>query len=132
VQALLVAGLVLLALYAALVLAVFAAGRRGAARALLGFVPDCALLLARLGRSVDLQRRDRVLLVAALGYLAFPIDLVPDFLPVAGQLDDAVVVAVVLRRVLRVAGAERVRAAWPGPPEGLRVVLGLAGLRAAA
>lgn len=131
-QALLVVGAVLLAAYALAVLAVLAAGRRAAARALVGFVPDCALLLTRLGRAVELRRRDRVLLLAALAYLAFPIDLVPDFLPIAGQLDDAVVVALVLRRVLRAAGAERVRDAWPGPPQGLRVVLGLAGLRPAA
>jgi uncharacterized membrane protein YkvA (DUF1232 family) len=132
VQALLVVGLVLLATYVLAVLAVLAAGHRAAARALVGFVPDCAVLLTRLGRAVELRRRDRVLLLAALVYLACPLDVVPDFLPVAGQLDDAVVVALVLRRVLRAAGAERVRAAWPGPPEGLRVVLGLAGLRTAA
>jgi uncharacterized membrane protein YkvA (DUF1232 family) len=113
-----------------LVLAVLLAGRREAARALAGFVPDCAVLLTRLGRAVDLRRRDRLLLIAALAYLAFPIDAIPDLIPVAGQLDDAVVVALVLRRVLRAAGPELVREAWPGPPSGLRVVLRLAGLRA--
>ena len=58
-----------------------------------------------------------------------PFDLVPDFIPVAGQLDDAVLVAVVLRLVLRDAGPDLVREHWPGPPESLGAMLRLAGER---
>jgi len=72
-------------------------------------------------------RRHKLLLAATAGYLAFPIDLVPDFIPVAGQLDDAIVVALVLRSVLRAVGPRLVEKHWPGPPTSLAVVLRLAG-----
>jgi uncharacterized membrane protein YkvA (DUF1232 family) len=55
-----------------------------------------------------------------------PIDLVPDFVPVAGQLDDAIVVALVLRTVLRSGGPELLREHWPGPESSLAVVSRLA------
>jgi uncharacterized membrane protein YkvA (DUF1232 family) len=97
--------------------------RRERARAIAGFVPDCAVLFARLARDRHVPRRYR-LLVAGLGaYLASPIDLVPDFIPVAGQLDDAIVVALVLRAVVRASGREVVREHWPGPSASLVVVL---------
>jgi len=56
-----------------------------------------------------------------------PFDLIPDFIPVAGQLDDAVLVALTLRAVLRGAGPGLVREHWPGPPESLDAMLRLAG-----
>ena len=121
--------------YAAFVVALLLAGRRTDARAVAGFVPDCAVLLGRLARDPGVPRRQKAALVLLAGYLAFPIDLVPDFIPVAGQLDDAILVALALRWVVRGGGAERVRAHWPGPPTSLAVVLKLAGLdpdRAAA
>jgi uncharacterized membrane protein YkvA (DUF1232 family) len=95
------------------------------ARAIARFIPDCAVLFARLARDRRVRRRHR-LLVAALGaYLASPIDLVPDFIPVAGYLDDAVIVALVLRAVVRGSGREVVRDHWPGPSGSLEVVLRL-------
>jgi uncharacterized membrane protein YkvA (DUF1232 family) len=63
-----------------------------------------------------------------LGYLAMPIDLVPDFIPVLGYADDAIVIALVLRSVVRHAGAEALERHWPGTPEGLSAVLRLAGV----
>jgi uncharacterized membrane protein YkvA (DUF1232 family) len=63
-----------------------------------------------------------------LGYLALPIDLVPDFLPGIGQLDDAVVVGLALRLVVRRGGLEIVHEAWPGPEASLTLVLRAAGL----
>jgi uncharacterized membrane protein YkvA (DUF1232 family) len=63
------------------------------------------------------------LLVGLIGYLAMPIDLVPDFIPVAGQLDDAILVALVLRSLLRATGPELAREHWPGPPASLDVLL---------
>jgi uncharacterized membrane protein YkvA (DUF1232 family) len=122
----------LLALYGAFVLALALAGRREHARAMAGFVPDCAVLLKRLAAEPRLPRRQRVALVLMLGYLASPIDLVPDFIPVAGQLDDAILVALVLRSVVRRAGANVVREHWPGPPSSLGVVMRMAGLAASA
>jgi uncharacterized membrane protein YkvA (DUF1232 family) len=68
-----------------------------------------------------------VLVAALVPYLAMPFDLVPDFMPVAGLLDDAVIVAFVLRRVVRCAGPALVASHWPGPDASLRLVLALAG-----
>ena len=62
--------------------------------------------------------------VLLLPYLASPIDLIPDFIPILGQLDDVVLVALVLRRVVRVAGRDIVEELWPGSEAGLRAVLG--------
>ncbi len=114
-----------LALYAAFVLALAAAGRRGQARALAGFVPDCALLLKRLAADPRVPRRHKVALVLLGVYLAMPLDLVPDFIPVAGQLDDAILVALVLRRVLG-GSRELVREHWSGPESSLSLVLRMA------
>jgi uncharacterized membrane protein YkvA (DUF1232 family) len=116
----------LLPLYAALVLALVIAGRRGSARALAGFIPDCIVLCGRLLGDPRVPRRKKALLVALAGYLAFPFDLVPDFIPVAGQLDDAVIVALVLRSLLRGGGEPIVRKHWPGPDASLALVLRLA------
>lgn len=114
-----------LALYAAAVLALVVAGRREHARALAGFVPDCVVLVQRLLRAPRVPRRRKLLLLLLAAYLASPLDLVPDFIPVAGQLDDAILLALVLRYVLR-SGDDLLRQHWPGPPRSLRVVLGLA------
>jgi uncharacterized membrane protein YkvA (DUF1232 family) len=103
-----------LLLYAGVVAAFFVAGRREDARAVAGFVPDCVVLFSRLLRDDRLPRRHKLLVAALLPYLAMPFDLIPDFIPVAGQLDDAVIVALVLRRVVR-ANPELVEEHWPGP-----------------
>lgn len=102
-------------------------GRRSDARALAGFVPDCVVLFRRLLGDPGLSRPRKLLLVALVGYLAMPIDLIPDFIPVAGQLDDAILVALALRVVLRGAGPALVREHWPGPAASLNVMLRLAG-----
>ena len=113
-------------LYALIVLAFFVAGRREDARAIGGFVPDCVVLFSRLIRDKRLPRRFKFLVGALIPYLAMPFDLVPDFIPVAGQLDDAVIVAFVLRRVAR-KNPELIREHWPGPPSSLALILRLAG-----
>lgn len=98
-----------------LVLFLLAAGRRTQARALAGFVPDCVILVGRLLHDPRVPRRRKLLLAATAGYLALPFDLVPDFIPVLGQLDDAVIVALVLRHLLRAGDGELVREHWPRP-----------------
>jgi uncharacterized membrane protein YkvA (DUF1232 family) len=111
----------------ALVGALLLVGRREEARALATFIPDCIVLVSRLLRDERVPRRRKLLLVALVGYLALPFDLVPDFIPIAGQLDDVLVVAFVLRRFLRSGGEPLVREHWPGPEQSLGLVLRAAG-----
>jgi uncharacterized membrane protein YkvA (DUF1232 family) len=110
------------ALYAAGVLALVAAGRRSDARALAGFIPDCLILVKRLLGDARVPRRRKALLALLVAYLAMPVDLVPDFIPVAGQLDDAILVALVLRAVLRSGGEGLLEEHWSGPPRSLELV----------
>jgi uncharacterized membrane protein YkvA (DUF1232 family) len=117
--------LIAVVLYAAVVLGLALAGRRTDAAALARFVPDCVVLVRRLLGDARVPRASRLALGVALVYLASPIDLVPDFVPVAGQLDDAIVLALVLRLVVRAAGDGVVREHWPGPAGSLAVVLRL-------
>jgi uncharacterized membrane protein YkvA (DUF1232 family) len=100
--------------------------RRSRLREVALFVPDCAVLFKRLLGDPRVPRRARVVLAVAVGYLALPFDLVPDFIPVLGQLDDALVVAGAVALVARAAGRGVVEERWPGSPAGLRVVLALA------
>ena len=92
-------------------------------------VPDLLRLLKRLAGDRTLPRGLRMRLWLLLGYLAMPFDLVPDFIPVLGYADDVVVVAFVLRSVVRAAGPEALERHWPGTPEGLRVIRTLCGRR---
>jgi uncharacterized membrane protein YkvA (DUF1232 family) len=119
---LIVAAGVVVAVYAAFVAWLVVAGRRGDARALAGFVPDCLVLFRRLLGDPRVPRVRKLLIVGLVGYLAMPFDLVPDFIPVAGQLDDVIVVALVLRAIARSGGPELVREHWPGPPSSLAVL----------
>jgi len=70
-------------------------------------------------------RRGKFVLIALFVYLAMPFDLVPDFIPVVGQLDDAILVAAVVAYVARTAGREVVEDLWTGSDRGLRVILSL-------
>ena len=116
-----------LVLYAAVVAAFFVAGRREDARAIARLVPDCVVLFSRLLREPRLPRREKLLVAALLPYLLLPFDLIPDFIPVAGQLDDAVLVALVLRRVMRVR-PDLVEEHWPGPRRSLDWLEGFYGV----
>ena len=114
-------------LYMLAVLALVVLGRRSDARALASFIPDCIVLVKRLLGDPRVPRRRKLLLALLAVYLASPIDLVPDFVPVAGQLDDAIVVALVLRSVVRRAGPDAIVRHWPGTPEGLAALQRLTG-----
>ena len=120
--------LIAVGLYVVGIAALIAAGRREDARALAGFIPDCRVLIGRLARDMRISRGRRVVLFVVLGYVALPIDLVPDFLTGIGQLDDAVMLGLALRVVVRGGGIELVRAAWPGPEASLTLVLRATGL----
>lgn len=94
----------------------------------LRLLPDVVRLLRRLSADPALPRGVRVRLVLLLGYLLMPVDLVPDFIPVIGYADDAVIVALVLRSVTRAAGEEALDRHWPGSPDGLAAVKRLVGV----
>ena len=89
-------------------------------------MPDCAVLFKRLLGDPRVPRRAKATLALVIPYLVSPIDLIPDFIPVVGQLDDALLVAVVFGYVARTAGRDIIAEHWPGSPAGLRVVLALA------
>jgi len=114
-------------MYATFVVWLAMVGRRAHAGTLVRLIPDCAVLIHRLLRDPRVPRRSKWLLIAGIAYLAMPIDLVPDFIPVAGQLDDAIIVALVVRNVLRAAGPERLEDHWPGSRASLDVLIRLSG-----
>ena len=96
------------------------------AKALVRFVPDCLVLFKRLLGDARVPRRHKLMLAGLVGYLAMPIDLIPDFIPVIGLLDDAFLAALALRTLVRGSDSGLLREHWPGPPETLEPVLRLA------
>ena len=117
-----------LLVYAGLLVALIVAGRRGVARDVARFIPDCIVLVTGLLRDPRVPRRHKRMLGVLVGYLALPFDLVPDFIPVAGHVDDALVVVLALRVVLRGSGSELLREHWRGPDSSLALVLRFAGV----
>jgi uncharacterized membrane protein YkvA (DUF1232 family) len=119
----------LLLCYVLLLVTLIVARPKGARFAdALRLLPDIVVLLRRLAADRGLPRGVRVRLWLLLAYLAVPIDLVPDFIPVLGYADDAIVVVLVLRSVVRRAGAPAVRRHWRGTEAGLATVGRLARL----
>jgi uncharacterized membrane protein YkvA (DUF1232 family) len=94
----------------------------------LRLLPDLVRLLRRLAGDRSVPRAARARLWLLLAYLAIPIDLVPDFVPVLGYADDAIIVSLVLRSVVRRAGPHVIRRHWPGTADGLAALSRLAGL----
>jgi uncharacterized membrane protein YkvA (DUF1232 family) len=96
----------------------------GLARDLAAFLPDCAKTLRRLRRDPRVPRRAKVALVVAAVWVVSPVDLIPEFLPVIGPLDDVIVVALALRYAARRVPREVVLEAWPGEPRLIERLLG--------
>jgi len=124
------AGLALL--YLALLATFWHAHRRDPAntvqmREALRLLPDTVRLLRRLAGDRTLPRGVRIRLILVIAYLASPIDLIPDFIPVLGYADDAIIVAIALRSVIRRAGSAAIAEHWPGTPDGLRSIQRLTG-----
>jgi uncharacterized membrane protein YkvA (DUF1232 family) len=118
----------LLAWLALLAVLVIARPRGGLLAEALRILPDVLRLIRRLAADRSLPTSVRVRLAVLLVYLGLPIDLVPDFIPVLGYADDAIIVTAVLRSVVRRAGLEAVRARWPGTDDGFAALTRLAGL----
>jgi uncharacterized membrane protein YkvA (DUF1232 family) len=120
----LLAGLVLL--WVALIATLALLRPRGASlRTAVRLLPDLLRLIGRLAADRSLPTGVRVRLALLAGYVALPIDLVPDFIPVLGYADDAIVVALTLRSVARRAGVEALRRHWPGDDAGFATLCAL-------
>jgi uncharacterized membrane protein YkvA (DUF1232 family) len=121
-------GLVCLVLAAATVRAV----RRGQPlREIARLAPSLAKLLVRLSRDPTIPLRVRARIYVAIAYNVQPINLIPDFVPVVGLVDNVIVILWALRGTVRGAGREAIVRNWSGSPEGLAALLrgiGLAGL----
>ncbi|GLY99989.1 DUF1232 domain-containing protein [Actinoplanes sp. NBRC 103695] len=96
----------------------------GILRDLAAFIPDCLTTVRRLRKDPRVPRRAKIAIVVAGLWVASPIDLIPEFIPVIGPLDDIVVVALALRYAGRQVPRDVLLAAWPGEPRLLQRLLG--------
>ena len=120
IRTVLIVAAVFVALWLAFIAFVFVARPDDASlRDVVRLLPDTLRLIRRVAADRTIPRRTRALVWLLLIYLAVPIDLVPDFVPVIGYADDAIITSLVLRHVLRHAGQDKLRAHWPGSAEGL-------------
>jgi uncharacterized membrane protein YkvA (DUF1232 family) len=121
----LVAILVLVGVWIVAIAGLAIAGRRSAARALATLLPNLVVLFRGLLGDPRVSRGSKALVWFAVVWVASPIDLIPEFIPIAGPLDDAIVAALVLRYVLRRSGADVVAEHWRGDPATLNLILGV-------
>jgi uncharacterized membrane protein YkvA (DUF1232 family) len=96
----------------------------GILRDLAAFIPDCVTTVRRLRNDPRVPRRAKIAIIIAGIWVASPIDLIPEFIPVIGPLDDIIVVAVALRYAGRQVPREVILAAWPGETRILQRLLG--------
>lgn len=130
-EAIIAIGAGLLLLYAAMLVVLWRYARSHpdtvTVRDALFLIPDVLGLVRRLIADETVPAGVRVRLALLLLYLILPVDLVPDFVPVIGWADDAIIVAVVLRSTIRRAGTDALARHWPGTPAGLAVLQALVG-----
>jgi uncharacterized membrane protein YkvA (DUF1232 family) len=103
-------------------------GKRSQARELAAFLPNLVLLFKGLAGDARMPRGSKLLLLVGAVWVASPIDLIPEFIPVAGPLDDAVVAVLILRHILKKAGRDVVAEHWRGDPAVLERLLRLTGV----
>jgi uncharacterized membrane protein YkvA (DUF1232 family) len=123
---------VMVAIYVVAIGALVLAGRRTAAREVATLLPHLLMLFKGLIGDPRVPRRSRTLLIFGAAWIASPIDLIPEFIPILGPLDDAVVAALILRHLLRTAGRDVVADHWRGDPKTLDKLLRLSGTRTAS
>lgn len=97
-------------------------------RAAAAMLPDLLRLLRDLSRDPRVPRRAKLIGLAAAAYIAVPVDLIPDVIPVLGAVDDAVVVVFALRRLVADAGYDLVRELWTGTDDGFAMLIVLLGV----
>jgi uncharacterized membrane protein YkvA (DUF1232 family) len=129
VHTLLIALAITVAAYVAAIAALFVAGRRTAAKEFALLLPNLIVLFKRLGSDPRVPGGSKALLLLGVAWFASPIDLIPEFIPILGPLDDAVVAALILRHLLRTAGADVVTEHWRGDPATLERLLRLSARR---
>ena len=123
-----IAAALLMAWIALLIALLIAKPEGGQLTEALRLLPDLLRLLRRLAADRTLPRGVRIRLALLLAYLAMPFDLIPDFIPVLGYADDAIIVTAVLRSTVRRAGLDAVRQHWPGTDDGFAALSRLTGL----
>lgn len=128
-RGLLIALAVVAAVWIVAIGALWIFGRKLAAAQLARAIPDVIALCRGLMRDPRVPTGSKLLLGGALVWILSPIDLVPEFIPVLGPLDDVVVVGLVLRHLIRRAGIEVVQEHWRGDPWVLRTALRVVALR---
>ena len=125
---LLIAGLVVVVVWLVAVVVLLFLGRKTLARELISLLPNLVRLFRGLLGDERVPRSSKALLVLGGLWLASPIDLIPEFLPGIGAIDDAVVAGLVLRHLVKRAGPDVVRDHWRGGPQTLGVLLRVAGV----
>lgn len=126
-RALVVSLVAIAGIWTAAIAALLVLGKPRTARALATLLPNLLLLFKDLARHPDVPRTTKWLLLGAALWIASPIDLIPEFIPVLGPLDDALVAALVLRRTLRSVDAQVVSTLWRGDASTLALLLRAAG-----
>jgi len=129
IRGLLIALIVTAGVWLGAVVALAIVGKRTAAKELAMFLPNVLLLFRGLVRDPRCPRRSKALLLFAAAWIASPIDLIPEFIPFLGPLDDAVLAALVLRHVLKKAGPEVIQDHWRGDPATIERLLRASNLR---
>jgi len=123
-RTLLIALAVAVAVWAAAIALLFVFGRRSAARELAGLIPNLVVLFRGLLRDPRVPLSSKVMLWGAVVWIVSPIDLIPEFIPVVGPLDDAVVAALVLRSVMKRTDRKVLQEHWRGDPATLQRLIG--------
>jgi uncharacterized membrane protein YkvA (DUF1232 family) len=118
----------LLIVWAALLVLFWALRPRGVpVRELLRVIPDVVRLLRSLVLDRTIALDVRLVLLGLLAWILSPIDLIPEFIPVLGPLDDVIVAVVAMRYVRRRIGVDELRARWTGSPDGFALLLRVLG-----
>ncbi len=119
---------VIVALYVVAIGVLVLVGRRTAAKEIATLLPNLLMLFKGLVSDPRVPRSSKALLVFGAAWIASPIDLIPEFIPILGPLDDAVVAALILRRLVKTTGEDVVAEHWRGDEDTLRRILRLARL----
>lgn len=126
-SALILALVVVLATWLAVVGVLVLAGRRILARQIASLLPNLVILFKGLLRDPRVPRSSKLLLVVGIAWILSPIDLIPEFIPFVGPLDDAVIAALIVRRIIRVSGRDVLTDHWRGDSTTLDKMLRWAG-----